>query len=194
MGIFELLLIAFAVSMDAFAASICRGLSAEKFNIKIAIVVGLYFSCFQDVMPLIGYFLGVQFQKQINSIDHWLAFGLLTVIGLNIIRESRKETAVNQEEHMTYNSPTSFRIMSVLAISTSIDVLAVGVSFAFLQVYIIPAILLIGVVTFFMSVAGVRIGSVFGTKYQSKAELAGGVILIFIGIHILLKHTGIMSF
>lgn len=133
LGIFELLLIAFAVSMDAFVASICRGLSAEKFNIKIAIVVGLYFSCFQAVMPLIGYFLGVQFQKQINNIDHWIAFGLLTVIGLNIIRESRKETAVNQEEHMTYNSPTSFRIMSVLAISTSIDALAVGVSLLFFR-------------------------------------------------------------
>lgn len=194
MGLFELLLIAIGVSMDAFAASICRGLTLQKFNFKAAVIVGLYFGSFQAVMPLLGYLLGIQFHDLIESIDHWIAFALLAIIGLNFIRESSSKCDNNEENHVHINSPLSFKIMSVLAFSTSIDALAVGVSFAFLEVHIVPAILFIGLITFFMSIIGVKIGNTFGTKFKSNAELAGGVILIIIGIHILLKHTGIIRF
>ncbi|MBB6444288.1 manganese efflux pump MntP [Bacillus benzoevorans] len=194
MGLIELFLIAIGVSMDAFAASICRGLSLKKFNIKTAVIVGLYFGSFQAVMPLLGYLLGVQFQDLIEDIDHWIAFALLVIIGINFIRESRKECANNEENHAHIFSPLSFKIMFVLAFSTSIDALAVGVSFAFLKVYIVPAILFIGLVTFFMSIIGVKIGNTFGTKFKASAEFAGGVILILIGIHILLEHLGIIRF
>lgn len=195
MGLIELFLIAIGVSMDAFAASICRGLSLGQFYFKKAVIVGLYFGSFQALMPFIGYILGVQFQDLIKNVDHWIAFALLVMIGLNFIRESRKKECANNEENYRHiNSPLNFKIMSVLAFSTSIDALAVGVSFAFLKVYIVPAILFIGLVTFFMSILGVKIGNTFGTKFKANAEFAGGVILIMIGIHILLEHTGMIRF
>lgn len=190
MGLIELFLIAIGVSMDAFAASVCRGLSLKRFNFKTAVIVGLYFGIFQAFMPLLGYLLGVQFQDFIKSIDHWIAFALLTIIGFNIIRESRKEDVHNEENYAFPTSKLSFKLMSVLAFSTSIDALAVGVSFAFLEVHIVPAILFIGLVTFFISIFGVKMGNTFGAKFKTNAEFAGGIILILIGIHILLEHTG----
>jgi len=189
----ELFLISIGLSMDAFAAAVCKGLSLRKFNIKMAIVVGLYFGLFQAGMPLIGYFLGAQFKNQIVSIDHWIAFALLGLIGINMIRESRKKECDVEENNPT-ESPLSFKKMSVLAFSTSVDALAIGVSFAFLEVQIVPAILFIGFVTFVLSFFGVKIGNVFGLKYKSKAELAGGIILVLMGINILFEHTEVINF
>lgn len=187
MSSFELLVIAIGLSMDAFAAAICKGLSMKKFNIENAGIVGLYFGTFQAGMPLMGYFLGFQFQNKITTIDHWLAFVLLGLIGINMIKESR-DNSVNP------NDSCDFKNMFVLAIATSIDALAVGITFAFLQVNIVPAILLIGIVTFTLSFIGVKIGNVFGVKYKSKAELIGGLILIFMGFKILLEHMGLLNF
>nr|WP_295974093.1 manganese efflux pump MntP family protein [uncultured Bacillus sp.] len=193
MAFVELFFISIGLSMDAFAAAVCKGLSLRKFNIKMAIVVGLYFGLFQAGMPLIGYFLGVQFKDQIVSIDHWVAFALLGLIGVNMIRESRKKECKDEEYNST-DYPLSFKKMSVLAFSTSVDALAIGVSFAFLEVRIVPAILFIGIVTFVLSFFGVKIGNVFGLKYKSKAELAGGAILVLMGINILFEHTEFINF
>ncbi len=186
MGVIELFLIAVGLSMDAFAVSVCKGLAMKKCTILKAGLIGLYFGGFQALMPLLGYLLGVQFQDVITSIDHWIAFVLLGVIGGNMIRE-----AFSEEEEETDDS-LDVKTMLGLAIATSIDALAVGVTFAFLQVNIAPAVCFIGVITFTISVAGVKIGSVFGNKYQAKAEIAGGVILILIGVKILLEHLGIL--
>jgi len=182
MGFPELLLIAVGLSMDAFAVSICKGLSLKKLRARDALLVGLYFGGFQFLMPVIGWALGYRFEHVIESVDHWIAFGLLTVIGVSMIREARQA-----EE---FNDDLSFRTMLLLAIATSIDALAVGVTFAFLQVRILPAAGLIGVTTFLLSALGVYIGHLFGLKYKAKAEIAGGVILIFIGVKILLEHLG----
>ena len=182
MGFPELLLIAVGLSMDAFAVSICKGLSLKKLRARDALLVGLYFGGFQFLMPVIGWALGYRFKHVIESVDHWIAFGLLTVIGVSMIREARQA-----EE---FNDDLSFRTMLLLAIATSIDALAVGVTFAFLQVRILPAAGLIGVTTFLLSALGVYIGHLFGLKYKAKAEIAGGVILIFIGAKILLEHLG----
>lgn len=204
MSLFELFIIAIGLSMDAFAVAICKGLAMKKAYFKEAIIVGLYFGIFQAIMPLIGYFLGGQFKDKITSIDHWIAFILLGIIGINMIRESRSpecEVAVDSivEEDMEtcciktdYNNCLSFKNMSVLAIATSIDALAVGITFAFLKVNIVPAVSLIGAVTFILSIIGVKIGNVFGSKYKSKAEFVGGLILLLMGIKILLQHTGII--
>lgn len=195
MNFFELFIIANGVSMDAFAASICKGLSLKKFNFKMAIIVGLFFGIFQAVMPLIGYFLGIQFKNQITSIDHWIAFFLLVIIGINMIRESRKGMNDGKRENKHQEqSLINYREMFILAFSTSIDALAVGVSFAFLNVQIVPAVIFIGIVTFLMSIIGVKVGNVFGTKYKSKAELTGGIILILMGFNILLEHLHIINF
>lgn len=208
MGLFQLFIIAVGLSMDAFAVAIGKGLSMKKISIKKAGIVGLYFGTFQAVMPLIGYFLGAQFQDKITSIDHWIAFVLLGVIGINMIRESRKneneseiavELMVNDHTNDSINNKNmadslGFKNMSVLAIATSIDALAVGVTFAFLNVNIAPAVSLIGIVTFTLSMIGVKIGHVFGTIYKSKAEFAGGLILILIGTKILLEHIGMNIF
>ncbi len=188
MGLTELFLIAVGLSMDAFAVSICKGLSMRQMSWKKAAIIGLYFGGFQAGMPLIGYFLGVQFQGGIQAIDHWIAFVLLGLIGANMIRES-----LSREEEKTDDS-VSFKSMSVLAVATSIDALAIGVTFAFLQVSIVPAVIFIGVVTFALSFVGVKIGNVFGTKYKSRAEFAGGAILILMGLKILLEHLGVISF
>lgn len=181
MGFIELFILAVGLSMDAFAVSICKGLSVQRLRPRHAIIAGAYFGGFQALMPLIGWLLGRQFEELIKSIDHWIAFGLLVIIGANMIRES-----FGKEEEL--NDSFSFKTMLPLAIATSIDALAVGVTFAFLEVQIITAILLIGVTTFAISAAGVKIGNVFGAKYKSKAELAGGIILILLGIKILIEH------
>lgn len=208
MGLFQLFIIAVGLSMDAFAVAIGKGLSMNKISIKKAGIVGLYFGIFQAVMPLIGYFLGAQFQDKITSIDHWIAFALLGIIGINMIRESRKnEDEIELAVDLMVNNATSdsinntnmddllgFKNMSVLAIATSIDALAVGVTFAFLNINIVPAASLIGIVTFTLSMIGVKIGNVFGTIYKSKAEFAGGLILILMGTKILLDHIGINIF
>lgn len=187
MGIIELFLIAVGLSMDAFAVSVCKGLAMKKCTWTKAGIVGLYFGIFQAGMPLLGYALGVQFSHVITSIDHWIAFVLLGIIGLNMIKESRED---GEECEMEEDS-LKVKEMLVLAVATSIDALAVGITFAFLQVDIIPAVAFIGVTTFLLSVGGAKIGNVFGAKYKSKAELAGGLILILMGIKILLEHLGI---
>jgi putative Mn2+ efflux pump MntP len=187
MSFLELFLIAVGLSMDAFAVSICKGLSLKKLKPQHAVLVGLYFGGFQALMPIIGWALGYKFEHVIKSVDHWIAFGLLTIIGLSMIRESRS----GAEE---LNDDFGFRTMLLLAVATSIDALAVGVTFAFLQVRILPAAGLIGVTTFLLSALGIRIGSVFGARFKSGAELAGGVILILIGVKILLEHLGLVKF
>lgn len=201
MSLIELFILAVGLSMDAFAVAICKGLSLRKVSLKECTKVGLYFGGFQAGMPLIGYFLGVQFKDYITSIDHWIAFILLSFIGINMIREAMDkdedesivnlaEAAVGEEEV----NELGFKNMVMLAIATSIDALAVGVTFAFLQVDIVPAVLFIGIVTFALSAIGVKIGNVFGTKYKSKAEATGGIILILIGLKILFEHLGIFPF
>lgn len=188
MGIFELFLIAVGLSMDAFAVAVCKGLAFRKFSWRKAGTVGLYFGVFQGVMPLIGYILGVQFQDVIVSIDHWIAFVLLSIIGWSMIREARQPEDCEAEP----NAALDVRTMLGLAVATSIDALAVGITFAFLKVSIVPAVSFIAGTTFVIAVVGVKIGHVFGVKYKSKAELAGGVILILIGLKILLEHIGLL--
>ena len=201
MGLIELFILAIGLSMDAFAVSICKGLCLRKVSFKECGKVGLYFGGFQAGMPLIGFILGVQFKDYIVTIDHWIAFILLSFIGINMIRESMEkdedscvtdlsEAAAGEEEV----NQLSFKDMIMLSIATSIDALAVGVTFAFLQVDIVPAVSFIGIVTFTLSSIGVKIGNVFGTKYKSKAEFAGGSILILMGIKILFEHLGFFPF
>ena len=187
MSLSELFILAVGLSMDAFAVSVCKGLSMQKMNWRHSLVIGLYFGGFQAGMPLIGYLLGMGFQSRIEAVDHWIAFLLLGFIGINMIRESRD----TDEEHV--DPSIGFRTMVVLAVATSIDALAVGVTFAFLQVAILPAVCFIGVVTFFLSAVGVKIGNVFGTRYKSRAELAGGIILVLMGIKILAEHLGFLA-
>lgn len=186
MSLLSLFVIAVGLSMDAFAVSICKGLAMEKITIKKAGIVGLWFGGFQAGMPLIGYLLGSQFEKYITAIDHWIAFILLGLIGYSMIRE-----ALSKDEECA-NASLDFKTMLLLAIATSIDALAVGVTFAFLQVDILPAVGFIGTITFLLSAVGVKIGNVFGIKYKSKAELAGGIILIIMGFKILLEHLGVL--
>lgn len=182
MSFIELFLIAVGLSMDAFAVSICKGLSMQKLTLRPALIIGVYFGGFQALMPLIGYLLGVRFQEAINSYDHWIAFILLAVIGGNMIKE-----ALDDEEE-SCDASLAVRDMLILAVATSIDALAVGVTFAFLRVQIVPAIIFIGITTFLLSVAGVKVGTVFGSRYKSRAELTGGLILILIGLKILVEH------
>ena len=182
MSLLELVILAIGLSMDAFAVSICKGLSVQKLLPRHLVICGLYFGGFQALMPLLGWLLGVRFQSMITSVDHWIAFILLGIIGFNMIRESR-----SQEEEIP--SPDfGVKTMLAMAVATSIDALAVGVTFAFLEVRILPAIALIGVTTFIFSAAGVKIGNVFGLKYKSRAELLGGIVLIGIGLKILIEH------
>ena len=187
MGFAELFLIAVGLSMDAFAVSVCKGLSVKKLGAKHALIAGAYFGGFQFLMPVLGYLLGARFESVITSIDHWIAFALLLVIGGNMIRESFGEAE-------KLNDDFGFKTMLMLAVATSIDALAVGITFAFLQVRIVPAALLIGVTTFCLSSLGIYIGNRFGARYKSRAELAGGVILILIGSKILLEHLGVINF
>ena len=179
MGLIELFLIAVGLSMDAFAVSVCKGLAMPKCTFKKAAIVGLWFGGFQALMPAIGYILGAQFQETIASIDHWIAFVLLALIGGNMIHEALD----NDEEEA--DASLDVKTMFLLAVATSIDALAIGITFAFLKVNIIPAVCFIGIVTFIISFAGVKIGNVFGARYKNKAEIVGGVILILLGLKIL---------
>ena len=189
----ELLLMGVGLAMDAFAVSVCKGLGMKKLNKKQAVVIGLYFGGFQALMPLVGWILGIQFQKYITSIDHWIAFILLGFIGGKMILEAVKEW--NEEDIVEVkDQPLDHRNMFVLAVATSIDALAVGITFAFLQVPIVEAVSIIGITTFVISVIGVYVGNFFGNRYKKKAELAGGIILILIGLKILLEHLGILAF
>lgn len=185
MGIWELFVLAVGLSMDAFAVSVCKGLSLGKIKWKHMCIAGLWFGGFQALMPLTGYFLGSLFADIFTKYAHWIAFVLLVFIGGSMIKE-----AFGKEE---VNASMSFQSMLLLAIATSIDALAVGVSFAFLQVKIVPAVSFIGVITFLLSAVGVKIGSIFGDKYRSKAEICGGVILILIGLKTLLDGIGILG-
>ncbi len=187
MGLIELFLIAVGLSMDAFAVSVCKGLAMPKCTFKKAAIVGLWFGGFQALMPAIGYILGAQFQEAIASIDHWIAFVLLALIGGNMIHEALD----NDEEEAV--ASLDVKTMSLLAVATSIDALAIGITFAFLKVNIIPAVCFIGIVTFIISFAGVKIGNVFGARYKNKAEIVGGVILILLGLKILLEHLGFLG-
>ncbi len=181
MSIFELLLLSVGLAMDAFAVSICKGLSVKQLKPRHLLTAGLYFGGFQALMPLIGWLLGSSFEGLIKNVDHWIAFGLLVFIGANMVRES-----FGKAEEL--NDSISPKVMLPLAVATSIDALAVGVTFAFLNVNIWLAIALIGAITFVISAVGVKIGNVFGAKYKSKAELAGGIILIALAIKILVEH------
>lgn len=187
MGLIELFLIAVGLSMDAFAVSVCKGLAMPKCTFKKAAIVGLWFGGFQALMPAIGYILGAQFQEAIASIDHWIAFVLLALIGGNMIHEALD----NDEEEA--DASLDVKTMFLLAVATSIDALAIGITFAFLKVSIIPAVCFIGIVTFIISFAGVKIGSVFGARYKNKAEIVGGIILILLGLKILLEHLGFLG-
>lgn len=188
----EFLLIGIGLSMDAFAVSICKGLAMRKVNKKQALVIGLFFGGFQALMPFIGWALGMQFQSYITNIDHWIAFVLLVFIGGKMIVEAVKPEEEEAVEVM--DPPLDIKEMFLLAIATSIDALAVGVTFAFLDYPIVEAISIIGVTTFVISTGGVYVGNFFGSRYKNKAELAGGLILVLLGVKILLEHLGIISF
>ena len=188
MGLAELVLLAIGLSMDAFAVSICKGLGMKKINLKVAVVLGLFFGGFQAGMPVIGWALGSQFLGIIGPIDHWIAFVLLAFIGFNMIREARSD------EENESNDRFDFKTMLPLAVATSIDALAVGVTFAFLRVNIVPAVSFIGCITFLLSAIGLKAGNIIGAKNRSRAEFAGGLVLILMGIKILLEHLGVISF
>ena len=184
MSVIELLLIALGLSMDAFAVSVGKGLSVQKIRPRHSLSVGVWFGGFQALMPLIGYFLGVSFASLVESFDHWIAFVLLGIIGFNMIRE-----AMSNDECEATQPDFSARSMLMMAVATSIDALAVGVSFAFLHIDIWSAASIIGVTTFILSIVGLRIGNIFGCRYKSKAEFAGGAILMIMGVKIVVEHT-----
>ena len=186
MQLWELFFIAVGLSMDAFAVSVCKGLSVSRVRMRHRLSVGLYFGGFQALMPLTGYLLGSQFQQMITSVDHWIAFVLLVVIGINMIREARGDA---EEVDASFGAKSMFP----LAIATSIDALAVGVTLAFLQVNILASVSLIGATTFVLSIIGLTVGNLFGAKYKSRAEILGGIVLIVMGIKILAEHLGIFS-
>lgn len=189
MGIFELLLLSIGLGMDAFAVSVCKGISMKKMDWKKACIIGLYFGGFQALMPVIGYFFGTSFQSIITNIDHWVAFVLLGIIGGKMIQEAFQKDKDEEE----YSSDVSVKTMLILSVATSIDALAVGITFAFFNVNLLLAITFIGLITFVLSVVGTKIGNRFGDKYKGKAEFLGGIILILIGFKILFEHLGIIS-
>lgn len=195
MSLYILFLTAVGLAMDAFAVAICKGLSVQKARLSHMTITGLYFGIFQAGMPLIGYLVGKQFKSYVETFDHWIAFVLLALIGANMIREALSKDDECEECSDKKNSSFGFKAMFPMAIATSIDALAVGVTYAFLpDVRIVPAVSFIGIITFVLSFIGVKIGNIFGTKFKSKAEFAGGVILILIGVKILLEHLGVISF
>lgn len=186
MGIVELFILAVGLSMDAFAVSVCKGLAMQKCSFRKAAVCGVWFGGFQALMPLIGYLLGYQFREDITSVDHWIAFVLLAIIGGNMIKES-----LSQDEEEADDS-LDVKTMFLMAVATSIDALAVGVTFAFLpDTNIVAAVSFIGIITFILSTAGAKIGNIFGARYKTKAEFAGGAILVLLGLKILLEHLGV---
>lgn len=188
MSLLELFLLAVGLSMNAFAVSVCKGLSVRRGSMKQALTVGIWFGGFQALMPFLGYLLGITFFSLITSIDHWIAFVLLAFIGFNMIREARSD------EENESNDRFDFKTMLPLAVATSIDALAVGVTFAFLRVNIVPAVSFIGCITFLLSAIGLKAGNIIGAKNRSRAEFAGGLVLILMGIKILLEHLGVISF
>ncbi len=192
MNISEIFLIGVGLSMDAFAAAVCKGLNQKKFNIKNGFIIALFFGGFQALMPFLGWALGKQFEKYITSIDHWIAFVLLGFIGGKMIYEALTEKEETQESAV--REILDLKEIFVLSVATSIDALAVGITFAFLTVNIASSVTLIGLTTFVISFAGFVIGNKFGAKYQNKAELLGGIILVLIGFKILLEHTGLINF
>ena len=191
MGIIEVVILAISLSMDAFAVALCKGLALKKLNIKSCLIVGAWFGAFQGLMPLIGYLLGSTFASKITAIDHWIAFVLLAIIGGNMIKESLDKDCEKTDDSL------GAKTMLVMAIATSIDALAVGVSFAFTDFepdwFVYIAFVLIGIITFTLSAIGVKVGNIFGTKYKSKAEFAGGAILIILGLKILLEGLGVIG-
>ena len=186
MTLLNLFLIAVGLSMDAFAVSVCKGLAMEKAPLKKAAIAGVWFGSFQALMPLLGYLLGNRFEKYITHIDHWITFGLLALIGANMVKE-----AFSKEEEKA-SSTMYFKEMFLLAVATSIDALAVGITFPFLRVDLLPAVCLIGATTFVLSALGVKVGNLFGSRYKSRAELAGGILLILMGVKILLEHLEVL--
>ena len=186
MTLLNLFLIAVGLSMDAFSVSVCKGLAMEKAPLKKAAIAGVWFGSFQALMPLLGYLLGNRFEKYITHIDHWITFGLLALIGANMVKE-----AFSKEEEKA-SSTMYFKEMFLLAVATSIDALAVGITFAFLRVDLLPAVCLIGATTFVLSALGVKVGNLFGSRYKSRAELAGGILLILMGVKILLEHLEVL--
>lgn len=191
MGIGEIIFIGVGLSADAFSVAVCKGLNMRKLNLKHGYIIALFFGVFQAVMPLIGYLLGTGFSSYIEAIDHWIAFVLLAFIGGKMTVEAIRDKGDDEEEK---SDALNLGELTVMAVATSIDALAVGITFAFLDVKIIPAAAIIGVTTFALSLAGVLIGNKFGAKYKNKAELAGGIILILIGLKILLEHLGVINF
>lgn len=187
MSLLTLFITAVGLSMDAFAVSVCKGLAMKKLSWKKAVVIGLWFGGFQALMPALGYLLGTRFERYVTAIDHWIAFVLLVLIGANMIRE-----ALSADEEKA-NDSVDVKTMFLLAVATSIDALAVGITYAFLQVRIVPAVSFIGIITLVLSVTGVKIGNVFGLKYKTRAEIFGGVILILMGLKILLEHLGLLD-
>lgn len=188
MGILEILLIGVGLSMDAFAAAVCKGLNMRKVNKKYCLIIALFFGGFQALMPLVGWFLGNQFERYITSVDHWIAFVLLAFLGGKMIFEALKK---EEDDEVKLDCRLDVKELLLLSVATSIDALAVGITFAFLQVNIFEAITIIGCTTFVIAGAGVFIGNIFGSKYKQKAEIFGGVILILIGLKILLEHLGL---
>lgn len=191
MGITETVIIAISLSMDAFAVALCKGLAMQKIKLKSCLIVGAWFGIFQGLMPLIGYLLGSTFADKITSVSHWIAFVLLAIIGANMIKESF------EKEEKCADCSLGFKAMLVMAIATSIDALAVGVGFAFIDFkpdwFVYIAFVLIGIITFALSAIGVKIGNIFGVKYKSKAEFVGGAVLIILGIKILLEGLGVLK-
>jgi putative Mn2+ efflux pump MntP len=187
--VIELILIGIGLSMDAFAVAVCKGLCMKKVDKKQTLIIALFFGGFQALMPFIGWALGKQFERYITSIDHWIAFVLLVFIGGKMVKEALED---KEEEEVSCSVKLDIRELFMLAVATSIDALAVGITFAFLGYSILEAITIIGTTTFLLSIVGVYVGNIFGTKYKKKAELAGGIILILIGLKILLEHLGIL--
>lgn len=186
MGLIELFILAVGLSMDAFAVSVCKGLAMERVTWRRAVVPGLWFGAFQGLMPLLGWLLGSRFAQYITAVDHWIAFALLVILGVNMLREARR--ADDGEADASLGVKTMF----AMAVATSIDALAVGITFAFLTVDIVPAVCFIACVTFVISTLGVKVGALFGDRLQAKAEALGGIILIVLGLKILLEHVGVL--
>lgn len=183
----EIIILSIGLGMDAFAVSVCKGLSMIKMDWKKGIIIGGYFGFFQAIMPVIGYFLGIRFENDIKAFDHWIAFGLLAFLGIKMIKD------IYQKEETSQNDSVDIKTMLLLAVATSIDALAVGITLAFLNVSIFTSAISIGVITFFLSVVGVKIGHIFGDKYEKRAQFVGGVILILIGTKILCEHLKIFT-
>ncbi|CAK7012428.1 MAG: putative manganese efflux pump MntP [Paraeggerthella hongkongensis] len=193
MGFVELLLVGVGLSMDAFAVSVCKGLCMKRLNMRQALVIALFFGGFQALMPLIGWALGTQFEQFITPVDHWIAFGLLLIIGAKMLWDSFHGDD-DEQLSCAVDGRLDLRELTMMAVATSIDALAVGITFAFLRVDIVASVVVIGVTTFALSLVGVAVGHRFGARYEKTATIAGGVVLILIGLKILLEHLGVLAF